>query len=269
MPSETKKINIFLRVLAHLGERSQAFFAMLGGISWLAGDFFRATFRSRFEFRSLVQQFYFIGLKSTTLIFVITFFTGMVLCLQFIVSLQDFNLENYAGTTVGLSLTRELGPVLTALMLAARAGSGMTAELGSMAITEQVMAVEAMGANPTAKLVVPRVIACVFCAPILAVIGDVIGIVGGMLVFTNETGANYMYYVNQIQTDVDVYDFLSGVSKSFFFGFFIGIISCFYGLNTRGGGAGVGKATTQAVVLSSITIFISDFFLTKLFLIIY
>ncbi len=252
--------------LAWVGNSVIHILQKLGDISQLVFQTFRVSLSRIVEFRSVIQQFQMVGVSSVGLVSVITIFTGMVLSLQFIVGLARFGLEIYTGQIVGVSLSRELGPVLTALMVAARAGAGITAELGSMAVTEQILAVEAMGADPIHKLVVPRVIATTLCTPLLAVLGDFLGIIGGMVVFTMETGSGATFFMNQITSSVELYDFGSGIGKSFFFGFFIGIIACYQGMRTEGGGAGVGKATTASVVMSSIIIFVSDFFLTKLFI---
>ncbi len=151
-------------------------------------------------------------------------------------------------------------------MIAARVGSGIAAEMGSMVVTEQVLAIEAMGANPIHKLVVPRMIATVIACPLLATIADAVGTIGGMIITVAEAGVTTDFYINQITNTVLLRDYLSGIFKTLFFGYFIAIIACYQGLQTSGGTEGVGKATTKAVVQSSIMIFVSDFFLTKLFL---
>lgn len=238
----------------------------VGGLTRLVRDFFKALFQGSFPFQETIKQFEEVGIKSTSLTNLIALFTGLVIAVQFIVGLQRFGLQLYTGQIVGIAIARELGPVLTALMVAARVGAGITAEIGSMAVTEQVLAIEAMGANPIQKLVVPRVLATTFCTPILTVIADFVGIIGSMIITTVETGVGYQYFIDQIRNTVEMIDFGSGIAKTFFFGFFIGIIACYQGLNTRGGTEGVGRATTLSVVYSSICIFIADFFLTKLFL---
>lgn len=270
MPEETLSQDTGLDPVRSFFAKAGEYFVLgmdyLGGISRLSVDFFKALFQGYFPFRETVKQFEEVGIKSTSLTNLIALFTGLVIAVQFIVGLQRFGLQLYVGQIVGIAITRELGPVLTALMVAARVGAGITAEIGSMAVTEQVMAIEAMGANPIQKLVVPRVLATTFCAPILTVIADFVGIIGSMLITTMETQVGYKYFIDQVRGSVEMLDFSSGVAKTFFFGFFIGIIACYQGLNTRGGTEGVGRATTLSVVYSSICIFIADFFLTKLFL---
>jgi len=238
----------------------------LGGLAALTKNFFKVLLKGDFPFQETVKQFEEVGIKSASLTNLIALFTGLVIAVQFIVGLERFGLQLYTGQIVGIAITRELGPVLTALMVAARVGAGITAEIGSMNVTEQVLAIEAMGANPINKLVIPRVIATTFCAPILTVIADFIGTLGAMFITTLETQVGARYFLDQITDTVQMIDFGSGIAKTFFFGFFIGIIACYQGLQTRGGTEGVGRSTTLSVVYSSICIFIADFFLTKLFL---
>ncbi len=226
----------------------------------------RSIFRDRFNWKDTLTQFEGVGIKSSSLTNLIAIFTGMVLAVQFIVGLKRFGLQLYTGQIIGIAIVREMAPVLTAVMVAARVGSGITAELGSMNVTEQVLAIEAMGANPVQKLVVPRVVATTLCTPLLTVIANVIGIFGGMMITVKEAGISPRFYYDQISRSIEMIDFGSGIAKTFFFGFFIGSIACYQGLTTRGGTEGVGRSTTYSVVYSSICIFVSDFFLTKLFL---
>lgn len=243
-----------------------AFFEYVGGLSTLIWKTFHSFFRNRFDLSSFIQQISVIGNRSFALVALVAIFTGMVMALQLSVGLGRFGLKLYIGQVIGLAIVRELGPVLSCLMIAARVGSGIAAELGSMVVTEQVLAIEAMGANPIAKLVSPRVLACMLAAPLLTVMADIIGILGGMTITMMEAGVTGRFYIDQILNTVQLQDFFQGVGKTFFFGFFIGVIACYQGLLTKGGTEGVGRATTEAVVLSSIVIFISDFFLTKFFL---
>lgn len=246
--------------------RLATFFEYIGGLSMLSWRALHKIFRARVALSDLVYQISAIGNQSFGLVALVAIFTGMVMALQLAVGLGRFGLKLYIGQVIGLTIVRELGPVLTCLMLAARAGSGMTAELGSMVVTEQVLAIEAMGANPVAKLVAPRVLACVIAAPLLTIMADFLGIFGGMTITVMEAGVTGRFYFDQILKTVIMEDVIQGVGKTFFFGFFIGIISCYQGLQTTGGTEGVGRATTRAVVYSSVMIFTLDFFLTKLFL---
>lgn len=238
----------------------------LGGIVVMVFEMFRCLFVYPFDLKYVIKQLYEVGVKSLTLVNLIAMFTGMVLALQFIVGLKRFGLQLYAGQVIGMAITRELGPVLTALMVAARVGSGIAAELGSMKVSEQILAIRAMGGSPIAKLVMPRVLVTTIATPLLTIISIFIGILGGMVISMLEAGMTAQFYIDQIQTTVKMYDFMSGVGKTVFFGFFIGVIACYQGLNTTRGTKGVGDSTTFTVVLCSMVIFISDFFLTKLFL---
>jgi phospholipid/cholesterol/gamma-HCH transport system permease protein len=238
----------------------------VGGVAHLSFRTLYHIFTFRISLEDLVKQFLQIGNKSLSIVFLIAIFTGMVMALQMAIGLRRFGLALYIGQVVGLAIFRELAPVLTSIMIAARCGSGIAAELGSMVVTEQVLAIEAMGANPIRKLVVPRVLATVLATPLLTIMANVVGIFGAMLIAMMETGVTARFFMDQVKKTVQFDDFMSGVFKTVFFGFLIAVIACHQGLSTRGGTAGVGFSTTRAVVYCAITIFISDFFLTKLFL---
>lgn len=252
--------------LISIGERFLSMMLLIGGMARLAGNALLATIRRPLAIGELVHQFVSIGNRSFGIVSLIAIFTGMVIALQLVVGLGRFGLQLYVGQIIGLAIFRELGPVLTSLMIAARVGSGIAAELGSMVVTEQVLAIEAMGANPVQKLVVPRVIACLVSAPLLTAMADLIGAFGGGIITCLEAGVTMNFYIDQLQRTIFLEDFFSGLFKAAFFGFFIAVIACFHGLRTTGGTEGVGKSTTRAVVHASVTVFILDFFLTKLFL---
>ncbi len=254
--------NLFKQIGASL----LTFIDYLGGLFLLAKETVNVMLHLRFPFYPFLQACEFVGVKSLGIVLTVAIFMGMVFALQFAVGLSRFGLEIYVGQVVGLSIVRELGPVLTCLMLSARVGSGIAAELGSMVVTEQVLAIEALGADPIHKLVLPRVFAITIAAPLLTVFANIIGILGGMLIAVLEADVTSRFYFDQVRQSVDMGDFLSGIAKTVFFGFFIGLIACYQGLKTTGGTAGVGRATTNAVVSSSLMVFILDFFLTKLFL---
>jgi phospholipid/cholesterol/gamma-HCH transport system permease protein len=190
----------------------------------------------------------------------------MVLAVQTAYSLASYGGSSLIGDLLALSIVRELGPVLTALMVAGRVGAGITAEIGSMTVTEQVDALRVLAANPVKKLVVPRVGALIIALPLLTVVADVVGLFGGMIMAVSEAGQSRAYFVSHALHALRVDDLASGVGKTFFFAFFIGIIACYNGLNAEGGADGVGRATTNTVVTASIAVIVSDFFLTKIFL---
>jgi phospholipid/cholesterol/gamma-HCH transport system permease protein len=219
-----------------------------------------------FERELWLQQLFHLGVRSLTITNVTLLFTGMVLAIQTAYSLRAYGGQAFVGDILALSVVRELGPVLTALMVAGRVGAGVTAELGSMAVTEQIDALRALAASPVRKLVVPRVGALVLVLPVLTILADTIALFGGLLMSVLEVGQTRTYYLNHVYSALSLRDIGSGLSKTLFFAFFIGVIACYNGINAHGGADGVGKATTNTVVVSSISVIISDFFLTKMFL---
>jgi phospholipid/cholesterol/gamma-HCH transport system permease protein len=211
---------------------------------------------------NIFKQMEFVGVKSIFVVVLTGTFTGMVMALQAYHGFKLFSAEGMVGSTVALGMTRELGPVLTSLMVTARAGSAMAAELGTMRVTEQIDALDVMAANPVKHLIVPRVIAGVLMLPLLTAISDYVGIIGGYFVGVDLLHINAGIFVKNITKLVDLNDIFNGLIKAAFFGFILSLISCYKGFNTRGGAEGVGRATTEAVVLSSVSILISDYFLT-------
>jgi len=211
-------------------------------------------------------QLHHLGVRSLSITNITALFTGMVLALQTAHTLGIYGAKLLIGDAVSISIVRELGPVLTSLLVAGRVGSGITAEIGSMAVTEQVDAIRALGASPIKKLVVPKVLATLIMLPILTIVADFVGIMGGMLISMKDLGQTSSYYLQHVVKALTFDDIFSGVGKTFFFALFIAIIGCYNGLNATGGADGVGRATTATVVAASIMILISDFFLTKLFL---
>jgi phospholipid/cholesterol/gamma-HCH transport system permease protein len=238
----------------------------LGGMAILVGGTFRDALRRPFERALWTEQLYELGIRSLSITNVTLIFTGMVLALQTAYSLSAYGGKAFVGDIVALSIVRELGPVLTALMVAGRVGAGVTAELGSMAVTEQIDALRALAASPVKKLVVPRVGALVIALPLLTVLADTIGLFGGLIMATSELGQSRAYYMSHVLLALRIHDIGSGIGKTFFFGLFIGIIACYNGIHATGGADGVGKATTSTVVMASISIIVSNFFLTKIFI---
>ena len=251
--------------VARIGERVLEVCEDMGRFTRLSLRTFRVGLHRGFPWRACLEQFEAIAVRSMIIVCITALFTGMVLALQTVVSLSRFGAKPYTGSFVGLALCLELGPVLTALMVAGRVGAGITAELGSMKVTEQIDAIRAMGADPVQKLVLPRVLACTLGVPMLVVLADLLGVFGGMLISTQH-GITPNFYLQTVYATVTLPDFLQGVSKTFVFGWIVAAVACFLGLSTRGGTVGVGQATTRAVVLASIAIFVSDFFLTQVLL---
>lgn len=252
-------------VVVAVGDQSIRLLELLGGISKLTYDTACCAFTPPYNPRGLLQQVDHIGVKSISIASVAAVFTGLVLALQTAYGLSRFGAKAYVGIIVSLSIVRELGPVLTALLVGGRVGSGITAELGSMKVTEQIDAMRAMGANPIKKLVVPRVLSAMLVLPLLTVMADILGILGGMVISRYEFQVDYQLYYNTVTRNLTVADIVSGLGKTVVFGFIIAIVGCYRGLETSGGTEGIGKATTTTVVTSAIAIIISDFFLTKFF----
>jgi phospholipid/cholesterol/gamma-HCH transport system permease protein len=238
----------------------------LGAVTVLAESTIHRMFTRPFYFREVVRQIDSLGVRSANLATVISLFTGMVMALQTSYALAAFGAKLYIGEAVGLSIVRELGPVLTALMVGGRVGAGITAEIGSMTVSEQVDALRSLGVDPVRKLVVPRTWALLFGLPLLVVLADCMGILGGLIIATWELGLAPGFYTSHVLRIMEYGDLVSGLVKTVFFAFVIALISCYNGLHAEGGADGVGRATTDTVVAIAISVLILDFFLTKLFL---
>ena len=235
-------------------------------LSLLAAKAFASMFRRPFYVRDILMQMDLIGVGSLTVIMLTGFFTGAVLTLQTSKTLSTFGAVGFTGSLVSVSLVRELGPVLAALMVAGRVGSGMASELGSMIVTEQVNAMRALGSDPIKKLVVPRVLATVAMQPVLTIIADAVGVVGGLFIAVFALHISSNLYLSSAWNALTYMDLFGGLLKPLVFGATLAIVSCHCGLRTYGGTQGVGRSTTQAVVASSVLILIFDLFLTRLIL---
>jgi phospholipid/cholesterol/gamma-HCH transport system permease protein len=245
---------VILRILEQFGRS----FQMLGQTALWA-------VRPPYDFGELLRQMVRVGWDSIPVVVVTTLFTGMVLALQTFNGFARFHAENLVGSVVALSLTRELAPVLVALMVTGRVGSAMAAELGTMRVTEQIDALTALGTEPVQYLIVPRVEAAILMMPLLVILGDAVGIYGGYLVAVQLLGANPVSYMdNTFQFLHTRQDVVSGLIKAAVFGLIFSLIACVRGYDTSGGAEGVGQATTRAVVSGSLSVLVADFFLTKL-----
>ncbi len=222
-----------------------------------------------------IQQMDTIGVGSLFIVVLTGLFTGMVLALQSAVEMERFGATVYIGRLVAASTIREMGPVLTALIVTGRAGAGMAAALGAMQVTEQVDALRTMGVDPVRKLVVPRFLAALVMLPVLTIIGDFVAIMGGLLIAVMTLDFTAQLYINSVWETlaqsgfvlrVVPIDLIQGLIKPLTFGALIALTSCFHGLRARGGTEGVGRATTRAVVTSSILILAADYFLTQILL---
>lgn len=238
----------------------------LGAVTLLALATLGRMVTPPFEGRESLRQFEALIVGSWKLAAIISFFTGMVMALQTAYALAAFGAKLYVGEVVGLAMVRELAPVLTALMVGGRVGAGIAAELGTMAVSEQVDALRSLGADPLRKLVVPRLWSLLVGLPLLVIVANVTGILGGMVISTWELDLSTGLYFSHVMRLMDYSDLFSGLGKTVFFAFAIGIIACYNGLATEGGAGGVGRAATDTVVAVAISVLVLDFFLTKLFL---
>jgi phospholipid/cholesterol/gamma-HCH transport system permease protein len=248
----------------YIGAQFIRFLQESGRIAILFGQTTVLVFRRPFHLRQAFNQMEEIGVRSIPVVVITAAFTGMVLALQSFTGFKRFHAETLVGTVVALSMTRELGPVLTGLMVSGRVGSAMAAELGTMRVTEQIDALYTLATNPIKYLIVPRFLASVIMVPILVVFADIIGIIGGYFVSVRVLGTNPTIYVRRTWDYLELNDIYSGLLKACVFGMIMATISCYQGFYTEGGAEGVGKATTKAVVLSCLLILISNYFITAL-----
>jgi phospholipid/cholesterol/gamma-HCH transport system permease protein len=238
----------------------------------LAWKSIRFVFARPFYGSDLVQQMDVIGVQSLGIVVLTGLFTGMVLALQSSVQMKQFGATQYIGQLVSASMIRELGPVLAGLMVAGRVGSGIAAQLGSMKVTEQIDALNTLGTDPIKKLVTPRLLAAMIMMPVLTIVADVVGILGGNLIAELYVQLPSSFYWQSVWKQIAQggfvlnyipNDFVMGLSKPFVFGAIIAITGCYFGLNTSGGTEGVGVSTTRTVVTSSVLILVSDYFITQ------
>lgn len=244
----------FLELIHYVGGASMLFVRTLG---WIPIPPIKR--------RNIISQMKKIGVDSLPIVFLTSLFTGIVLALQSAYQMQKLQAEMYIASLVSLSMTRELGPVLTALVVAGRVGASITAELGTMRVTEQIDALETLATNPIKYLVVPRFLALVLMLPVLTIYADLIGIIGGYIVGVGRLGVSSSMYLRMTWEPLVYKDIFTGLIKAVSFAFIICIIACYEGMNTEGGAEGVGKSTTLAVVTSFILIIAADCFITALF----
>ena len=246
--------------------RARAAIMQLGAIVLMLVRALRRLVTPPFGFGEIAYQIEMLGVRSLSIALLTAVFAGLVLSLQFAFFLARFGVQHTVGKVVVLTLFRELGPVLTALTVGARIGSGITAELGSMKVTEQIDAIRALGADPIKKLVAPRLAACALVLPALTALADVFGVGAGSIVVKSEYDIPFEQYFRSAVETATLVDFGSGIGKSVVFGVIIAIVGCFKGFTVEGGTEGVGRATTETVAIASVSVCLSDFFLTKLFL---
>ena len=233
----------------------------------MIGQTARAVTTRPYYFRDIVEQLDSIGVGSMTVVLLTGMFTGMVLALQSGLTLDQFGARSMVGRLVSASMVKELGPVLTALMVTGRVGSGIAAELGSMMVTDQIAALRALGTDPVRKLVLPRVLAGVIMVPLLTCISVFVGLVGAWLITVTQLKVASSVYWNSVVMGLYIQDVWMGLIKPFFLGFVIVTIGCHVGLRTRGGTQGVGRSTTNAVVAGSVAVLVVNFLVTKLLIV--
>jgi len=236
----------------------------VGRVSLFIMETAATCFTPPIRWRLALRQMEFVGVRSISVVVLTGTFTGMVLALQSYYGFRKFGAEGLVGTTVALSMTRELGPVLTSLMVTARAGSAIAAELGTMRVTEQIDGLTVMAVDPVRYLVVPRILAALAMLPILTVISNFVGILGGYFVGVKLLGINSGVYVTNTVKYIELADIYNGLIKAACFGLILSAIGCYKGYNASGGAAGVGRATTEAVVVASVLILVNDYFLTSI-----
>ncbi len=251
-----------------LGQKIKDQLEFLGGVSILSKNCFSEIRTKPFHLNLLIDQIYFIGVKSFPLILITALSTGMVMSLQYGLGLEKFGGKPYVPRLVASTILREMGPVFTSLMLAARVGAGMASEIGSMVVTQQIDAMKALGTSPIKRIVIPRVLACLIVLPLLVAVANLVGNAGGLIVGSTELNIDPQFYYRRVIETSNLKDYVAGFGKTFFFALFISLPSCYYGLTVKNGTKEVGIATTKAVVTASLLILVGDFFLAKIFWII-
>ena len=253
-----------MRVLERFGRATTDFFEYAGGLTLLSAESLGFMARLRIRMAETISQCALLGVQSAAIVMLTTLFTGMVISLESAQQAVAYGFANLVGGAVAYASVRELGPMLTAVVVAGRVGSAIAAELGSMVVTEQVEALRSMGLEPSRFLVVPRLVALLLMLPLLTIFGDVVSILGGMWVAQTYAHISYEGFISSVRQSIDFSDVVKGILKSLVFAAIIAMVGAYQGLSTRGGAAGVGQSTTRAVVLAMILIFISNFVLSFL-----
>jgi len=254
-----------MKVLEDVGRGTIDFLDYVGGTARLSAESAGFVGRLRVRAQETVSQAQILGVQSTVIVLLTSLFTGMVISLESANSAKAYGVTDLVGGAVTYVSSRELGPMLTAVVVAGRAGAAIAAELGSMVVTEQIEALEALGLSPVRMLVVPRLVALLAMLPVLTILADVVAILGGMVLAKNVAQISYHEYIESARIYADFWDFVKGLMKALVFALIIAIVGCYQGLSVRGGAAGVGRATTGAVVISIILIFITNFVMSLIF----
>lgn len=248
-----------MEAYSRISEKIKSFFTEVGEVSYFASRFFKEVFTKPFETDEMLRQCYNMGNRSLLLVGVTGFILGLVFTLQSRPTLMEFGAQSWMPSMISISIVREIGPVITALICAGRIGSGIGAELGSMRVTEQIDAMEVSGTNPFKYLVVTRIVATTLMLPILIIFGDAIALVGSAIIENLKGAVSYQLYFNQAFDALKFSDIIPATVKSFFFGFAIGLIGCYKGYYCNKGTVGVGEASNAAVVYTSMLLFVIDF----------
>lgn len=251
-----------IRLIEYIGMLIITFTEETGRICLLLGHTLKEMVFPPYEIKNVVKQMLEIGVMSVPVVLITAVFTGMVLALQTYTGFKRFGAESLVGSVVALSMTREMGPVLTGLIVTGRAGAAMAAELGTMRVTEQIDALETLATSPVKYLIVPRFLSGLIMMPALTVISDIVGIIGGYLITVGLFGASSTLYWQRSWDYLEISDLYNGLIKACFFGASVALICCYKGFYSSGGAEGVGKATTGAVVLSFMAVLVSDYFLS-------
>lgn len=257
-----------MSIYTSIKSRLKSFFIEIGALSYFTIRFFKNVFNRPFELKELGRQCYYMGNRSLLLVGITGFIIGLVLTLQTRPTLMEFGAVSWMPSMVSISIIREIGPIIIALVCAGRIGSGIGAELGSMRVTEQIDAMEVSGTNPFKYLVVTRVLALTLMLPLLVIIGDAIALFGSFLIENSKGNVSFTLYFNQVFNALEFGDLIPATIKTVFFGLAIGIVGCYKGYYCKKGTAGVGKAANSAVVMASLLLFIIDFiavFVTDIF----
>jgi phospholipid/cholesterol/gamma-HCH transport system permease protein len=253
-----------VKLLDRFGRATIDFFEYAGGLTILSVESVGFMARLRIRFAETVSQSALLGVQSLIIVILTSLFTGMVISLESAQQAVSYGFANVVGGAVAYGSVRELGPMLTAVVVAGRVGAAIAAELGSMVVTEQIEALRSMGLEPSRFLVVPRLVALLLMLPLLTIFADVVSIAGGMWIAQTYAHISYASFISSVRQAIDMSDVLKGLLKSFVFATIIVMVGAYQGLSTRGGAAGVGRSTTFAVVLAIILIFISNFVLSFL-----
>ena len=253
-----------MKLFEYIGNKTIGIFEYVGGITVLFLQTIMWFFRLDIRIKLTIKQMAILGVNSVFIVLITTFFTGAVVSLQLAELAVRYGLAKFVGGGVAVGMCRELAPMLTAVVVAGRAGSAITAEIASMKVTEQIDALEVMAVSPVKYLVLPRLLACLFMFPILSLFANASGVFGGGAVACILADISPIVYIDSIKTMLTMHDFWGGLSKSIFFAIEVALISCYQGLQTKGGAAGVGISTTGSVVYSIIVIFITNYILTAL-----